>query len=104
MSYASVDPQIRAWAEKHSLKLFTSWAGRESRSAHVSSKAGECFQIWIDPPVGGGVCVHAACIEGRGDNEPPQDWNTTEAGLQATLDSIFQTVVGWMAPSERFIP
>jgi hypothetical protein len=104
MSYASVDGEIRAWADRHSLKLHTTWAGREIRSAYVSSKAGECFQIWVDPPVNGQFVVHAACVEGRREDEAPRDWHAAATGLQATLDTVFQAVLGWMAPSERFLP
>jgi hypothetical protein len=102
MSYAPVDEEIKAWADRHSLALHTMWAGREIRNAYVSSKAGECFQIWIDPPVNGRIVVRADCLEGRHENEAPQAWDTAATGLQATLDAVFQTVLGWMAPSERF--
>src|SRR5258708_15054613 len=65
MSYASIDPQIQDWIQRHTLKLFTSQGERESclRAAYVSSTSGECFQIWIDPPEEG--CVYTACVEGR---------------------------------------
>jgi hypothetical protein len=65
MSYASVDPEITTWAQRHCLMLFTSFAERESRFAYTSSKMGDCFQIWIDLPADGQVCVHAAGVDGR---------------------------------------
>jgi hypothetical protein len=65
MNYASVDPQIRAWAKSHSLMLFTSFAGQEARFAYTSSKGGDCFQIWIEPPTDGQISVHAAGVDGQ---------------------------------------
>ena len=104
MSYASVDGQIRAWAKRHALELFTSQGDRGVRAVYVSSMTGECFQIWIDPPADDQICVYAACIEGRREHDPPRTWRIPIADLEATLDSALQTVAGWMQPSERFLP
>lgn len=105
MSYASVDPQIRAWVDRHSLTLFKSFADRETRFAYASSKAGECFQIWIDPPEEGQVCIHATGIEGRKGNDAPEDSciPISDFGGSSRV-RLFATVICWMAPSERFLP
>jgi hypothetical protein len=63
--YESIDPEIQLWAQRHLLSLFTSWADCESRYVHVSSVAGECFQISVEPPKDGQVALHARCIEGQ---------------------------------------
>lgn len=102
MSYASVDPQIRAWAQRHRLKLFTSFADRESRFAYVSSKAGDCFQMWIEPPADGQIRVHTALVDGQWLNEPATDWHVPISEIDAALEDAFATVVGWMVPSERY--
>jgi hypothetical protein len=104
MSYASVDPQIRAWARRHRLVLFTAFADRESRFAYVSSKAGDCFQMWVEPPVDGHIRVGAALVDGQWLNEPTKEWQTPIPELDAALEDAFATVVGWMVPSERYYP
>ena len=104
MSYSSVDPIVRAWAQRHSLTLFTSFADREARFAYTSSKAGECFQIWIDDPADGKISVHAAGVEGRRMDDPPADWLVPISGLDTALEDAWATVMSWMAPSERFLP
>ena len=104
MSYASVDPQIQDWAQRHALKLFTSFPGREVRGAYVSSISGECFQIWIEPPEEGQIHVYVGCVEGRREDDPDETWRSAVSDLGATLDRAFQTVTDWMAPSKRFFP
>jgi|SRR5271170_3503609 len=102
--YAEVDAEIRRWAETHSLVLFTEIAGRESRFAYVSSTGSECFQIWIERPVRGQVAVHAACVEGRRDLDPPYKRLVATAEIGTALENAFQMVLKWMAPSERYFP
>lgn len=103
--YSPVDDCIRAWVERNSLKLFTRQADREIRCAYVSSKAGECYQIWIDPPKDGEIVVHAACVEGRRDTEGAlQDWGTPISKLDSSLESALRSVIEWMKPSERHLP
>ena len=104
MSYAAIDPSIRAWVDRHALKLFTSWPGGECRSAYVSSVAGECFQIWIDTPVDGHVWIHAAGVESRRDDHPPEDWFVSVEQFDGALEEAFQAVMAWMIPSTRYFP
>ena len=103
-AYAIIDPQIREWVDRHALKLGTHWAGGETRNVYVSSIAGECFQIWVDPPESDRVCIHAAGVEGRKDNDTPQDWWVPIASIGAGLETAWDTVIEWMAPSERYNP
>ena len=102
--YAEIDFEIKDWAERHSLVLFTEFAGREARFAYVSSNDAECFQIDIQPPADGKVTVSASCIEGRRENEAPYEYLVATHELDAALDKIFQIVLKWMAPSERHFP
>ena len=104
MSYASIEREIQEWATKHSLKLFTSWADGEARFIYVSSVAGDCFQIWIDPLEAGQIGLHAAFVDGPRDNDPHWDDLVPEADLPAALECAFQTVIDWMKPSERYRP
>jgi hypothetical protein len=103
-SYASVDPVITRWIQKHSLILSTEWAGGETRNVYVSSHAGECFQIWIDQPVGDRVGLHAAHVDGPRDIEPAKDWIVAISDLNSVLEEAFDTVLKWMEPSKRYNP
>ena len=104
MSYSEIDPYVIIWAARHGLVLSMYGAGGEVRSAHVSSVAGECFQIWIEYPVGGLVAVHADCLEGRRDTLEPQDWMVTIDDIEQALEDVFEAVSDWMAPSTRYFP
>lgn len=101
---AEIDFEIRNWATKHSLTLFTEFDGRESRFAYVSSSGFECFQIAIENPIDGLVAVHAECIEGRRGLEPRYGCLVATAELGAALEKIFRIVLEWMAPWERYVP
>lgn len=104
MTYEEVDRHITAWADKHSLKLLTSWHERPARFAYVSSKAGECFQISIDAPQDGYIRVMVTCIEGRAEDHPPDDWRYPKEDIAEALEEVYQTVMAWMRPSVRYLP
>jgi len=89
--YETVDGRIRPWAERHSLNLLTIWGEREIRSAYLWSAAGECFQIWVEPPVDGKVGVGVSCVEGRYDLNPDLKWTVAEPELDAALERALQT-------------
>jgi hypothetical protein len=84
--------------------LGTSFGDREARFAYVSSKAGDCFQLWIEPPAYGQIRVHAALVDGQWLNEPAKDWHVQISELDPALEDAFATVIGWMVPSERYFP
>lgn len=101
MSFEFVDEKIRAWSNKRDLRVVDSFESREVRAFYVSSKSGECFQIWVEPPTSEGLNVFLACIEGRRENEPPLDWRTPPRDIVSALEEAYQTLVLWMKPSER---
>ena len=104
-SYLAIEPQLKRWAEKHSLIVNSSpWNGGESRAVWLSSEAGECFQIWIEPPVQGIVRLHAAGVESRRDDDPPQDWTVSIDQLPLALETAYDLVVEWMRPSAHHHP
>lgn len=100
--FREIDPVLGSWVDKHTLALHSSMEGREIRTVYVSSVSGETFQIWIDPPAEGKVCIHAACIEGRREDAPVEQRLTSLADLEENLDGIYRLVMEWMTPSERF--
>lgn len=104
MDYNSIDIVITNWTKRHGLKLFTRSGDTEIRNVYLSSTAGECYQIWIDPPVDAKVIVHAACVEGQKDNNLPRDWSAPIPELDRVLEEAFATVIKWMEPADRYYP
>ncbi len=101
MSYAEIDSTIAAWAEKHKLTLYTHYQGYEGKSdydfrnVYLSSKHGECCQIWIDKPESGWVSLHAAGVETREDEEMRQDWRVPTSELEDALEVAITFVQSW---------
>jgi hypothetical protein len=97
-SYAHIDPTISAWTEKHGFTLFMEVTGHatQCRTVYVSSKSGECCQIWIDAPHDDGVTVHAADVETRNDAPMKMTWQTTALNLETTLDLAVTEVDRWL--------
>ena len=105
--YASIDPIISEWVQKHSLHLSTSTrSGRNTRLVYISSESGECFQIHIAHPSDGYVNVHIGYIEGPipYELEPEKEWCVAVSGLIATLDMVYETVLEWMKRPDLNIP
>lgn len=69
---------------------------------HVSSIAGECFQLGLWAPAEGQVEVRMACIEGRRDEDEPVAWPVSMETLEAKLEQAFDLATAWMAPSTRY--
>jgi len=96
MSYSDVDPIIQGWAKARSLKLFTNFAGEQTRFCYISSAKGECFQISIEPPENGEISVHAWSIETIDDVEMHEEWKSRIDGLRATLEAALSEIEVWM--------
>jgi len=105
MSHSSIDSDVRNWAAKHSLSVSCGWAGRQLWGAYVSSIAGECFQIWIEPISDGTIGVHANYVDGPREREPEpnRDWAVEESDLRIALEQAYEQVVNWMTPSGRYL-
>ena len=97
--YGLIDPQIRAWAKRHELKVSTG----EVRNAYLSSINGGCFEIWVDRPADGRVTVHAA-VENQGVRQFPKAWSVPITDFDKALELAFKTAASWMGPSERYQP
>ena len=98
MSYADIDPIIRAWTEKHGFTLFERIDGDPTpvRAVYLSNSQGECFQIWIDQPKSSEVSLHAADVETRNDEGLHQDWSVQVSNLGTALEGAVAHVQGWM--------
>lgn len=95
MVYAELDPVIRAWVDRHGLKLFTALGGEEARFCYVTGGPQECFQVWIEPPQAGSVVVRAASIETIDDAELAASWVVPLDELDAALDLALEKIGGW---------
>ena len=103
--YREIDREVERWADKHALILNSSpWGGRESRCVWLSSKAGEVFQIWIEPPSNGAFRVHVGTIEGRRESDPFVVSSVSVDDARAALERAYSLVVKWMRPSTHYHP
>ena len=55
--YQLIDPELYAWAAKHSLQIFTEYKDVELRSTDFVGVVGKKCQIWIDQPEKAGAFV-----------------------------------------------
>ncbi|AZP11084.1 hypothetical protein [Undibacterium parvum] len=98
MTYAQIDPIIDAWVAKHNFSLFTHTEGvvdSDFRAVYLSSKHGECCQIWIDKPESGMLSLHAVDIETRQNEEMRRDWSVPISELGGALDEAVTYVRKW---------
>jgi hypothetical protein len=91
MNYAMIDPIISKWAAKQCLTLYTQYQGEEVRSVDVVSRCGRKYQIWIDPPRGREVSIHAWDYK-----KHRRDWSGPIEQLSQSLEEAIQTVKSWM--------
>lgn len=82
-NYSSVDSVISAWAQRHTLKLYTQYKDYEVRSVDVYSD--KKFQIWIDRPEHDTVAVHVWDYENK-----PRDWKVQTELLNEALEEAIQ--------------
>lgn len=70
--------------------------GVEVRSLELTDDQGRRYQLWLDPPVGGGrVTVHAWDFR-RGRMERA----TTISDLEQTLEEVLQAISRWMSDED----
>jgi hypothetical protein len=86
IDYSTIDEVIPSWATKHRLTLYTQYQDQEVRSVDVVSPKGRKFQIWIDPPSGGGVAVHAWDYK-----KQRRDWKGTTSHLAQYLEEALHS-------------
>jgi hypothetical protein len=99
--YSEIDDQLLEWARRH--RLYFPYH-HEFRDAYVSSEAGDCFQMWIEIPVGGYTVIHAAFVDGPVERECNADWTVSTVSIGSSLDELFTLVESWMKPSKRYFP
>ena len=96
--YFQVDHIIDKWVEALGTKLFREWAGAPARSFHTSGDPPfECFQIWIESPKAGRICVHAAAVDTNDDTERELEanWEGPTDELDGMLATAVDTINRW---------
>jgi hypothetical protein len=103
MLHSSIDADVRVWAEKHSLRVNYGFASREVWGTYLSSVAGDCFQIWVEPTPNDRIGVHN-WVDGPNElaPKPTREWVVEESDLQDALEQAYEQVINWMAPSARY--
>lgn len=71
--------------------VYKQYRDEEVRSISIISPAGKKYQIWIDPPEGETVNIHAWDYKKQRKN-----WNGTVEKLAENLEEAAQTVKAWM--------
>lgn len=89
--YSEIDPVIEAWRIRHSLHIYTVFKDAEVRSTELVNPAGKRWQIWVDPPDGQGVGVHAWDFKTM-----RHDTNVPISQLGEALDESVRVVRQWM--------
>jgi len=88
MVYAVLHPVIKAWVDKHELKLVTEFGGEERRFCYVTGVPQECFQVSIEPPHESETLVNAWSIETINDAELHDSWLVHLDELGTALDLV----------------
>lgn len=91
MAYETIDSIIYPWAQKHSLHIDTNYKDDEVRSIEIIRSEGRRFQIWIDPPLGAQIHIHAWNYKAI-----TKAWKIEINNLESTLEEVLQTVKLWM--------
>jgi len=92
VGYQKIDPIIQDWADKHKLRVYTSYQDYEVRSVDVVDQKGRKYQIWIDSPDQfGNVGVHAWDYKRR-----RKDYMVSTNDLRGCLEEAYNTVLLWI--------
>jgi hypothetical protein len=71
--------------------VYKEYRDEEVRSISIVSPAGKKYQIWIDPPKGETVTIHAWDYK-----KQRKDWDSTFEEFANNLEKAAQTVRSWM--------
>ena len=99
-----MEAEFSGWAGKHLFYISRSAERPSYWSVYLSSEAGECFVIWMEPITDEKVRVCADYVEGPKNPGPHQEWIIEDIVLPETLEAAYHTVHVWMAPSSRYFP
>lgn len=101
MSYRVTGPIIERWAQKQGVHLTRESGDPARRYFHVSSEAGETFQIVIEPEHGGAVRMDAHLIESPTDEEAHFVWEVPASQIENCLDMSLASTQAWFRRGAR---
>jgi hypothetical protein len=92
-NYSEIDSIIYAWAQRHSLHIYTKYKDYDVRSIDVVGNSGKRFQIWFDAPdERKEIGLHAWDYRKR-----KMDITSFLSDLNENLEKIYATVMEWDA-------
>ena len=95
MTFASIDPTIRAWASEHKLHVYPKHRDDEIRSVDIVGRDGNKCQVWIEAPgQDGNVRVHVWDYR-----TVRKDRATTAGELDLSLEQAYTTARKWLESS-----
>lgn len=95
MSYNEIGLTIESWATKHGLYLMREDHGPKRRFFHLSSAAGETFQIVIEPEREGSVRMDAHMIESPANQDAHFVWEVPTSQIEHGLDLVLESAETW---------
>lgn len=101
MSYRKTGPIIERWAKKQGVHLIKEGGGLARRYFHVSSEAGETFQIVIEPERSDAVRMDAHLIESPTDEEVHFVWEVPVSQIENCLDISLASAQAWFRRETR---
>jgi hypothetical protein len=94
--YETIDPTISSWAVENSIQWLTEYQGTEVRTFFLQLEGKEKVQIWIDPPSGTNLIIHAVQYRHGGKKRNSKDFPCTASTLFKSLDKALDTALKWL--------
>ena len=79
-----------AWGTDHQLSLGTRYKEEDVRSFEIVDSRGKRFQLWVDPPRGNVVIVHAWDFQ-----KHLSDFERPVAEIKYALDEAYARIRSW---------
>ncbi len=94
--YSIIDAQLDRRAAENGWAVVKEWADAPARFFYVGGKGPwDCFQITIDPPVGGALVIIARSVDTNDGQEFEQTWRGGIAEFDSLLNSAVALIETW---------
>lgn len=94
--YDLIDPELEAWAAKHSLQIFTEYKDEEVRSTDVVGSAGKKCQIWVDQPDMSGTFVVNIWNYKKNRARRIKQLRASKTNIMDKLEEAYQMAQEWL--------
>jgi len=94
--YDPIDPELYAWAAKHSLHIYTKYQDDEVRSTDVVGSSGKKCQIWLNPPDKAGTFVVNIWNYGKKHAKRIKELQASKADIGDKLEEAYRTAQEWL--------